>query len=176
MERLNPRFHFNALPSRLSKLPIYARRGFNLWDCDYFFGSLLNEGFQTTPTLGGGPRFTPSFGFFAALRVSLRRKEVNASNGLFFNKPKTRCKVFLTIKCAVHTITFLVSGSCPPLRLTAGGRLLKMRQKHWTLTTMVSFMSAAPIKSWLRPVWSFQKDTMISFFSPLLTRGEERNN
>lgn len=31
---------------------------------------------------------------------------------------------------------------------------------------MVSFMSAAPIKSWLRPVWSFQKDTMISFFPP----------
>lgn len=70
----------------------------------------------------------------------------------------------LTIKCDAHTITFLLSGSCPPLRLTADGRLLKMRQKTlWTLTTMVSFMSAAPIKSWLRPVWSFQKDTLISF-------------
>lgn len=79
------RFHFNALSSRLSKL-----RGFNLWDYCYLLGSLMYEGFQTTPTLGvGGPRFTPSFRFFAALpsvATAQRSKRLKCAFFFFLNK------------------------------------------------------------------------------------------
>lgn len=120
------------------------------------------KGFQTTPTLGGGG--TEVHSQFSLLRSTFRVSQISKRLkwAFFLIKIKTRCSIYLVIKCGVHTIAFLLCSPCLPLRLAAGGRLLEMRQKN-TVRRWLLLCPLFPLSAGFRQSEVFRKDNAISF-------------